>query len=863
MSPQETIAHYRVIGKLGEGGMGAVYRATDTKLNRDVAIKVIPESFAKDPDRLARFTREAQVLASLNHPNIAAIYGVEERAIVLELVEGPDLAGPLPEEQALPIVHQLVDALEYAHDRGIVHRDLKPANLKLSHDGRLKVLDFGLAKALTIDSGALPDQVNSPTLTMRATMAGVIMGTAAYMSPEQARGQNVDKRADIWSFGVVVYELLTGKQLFEGESVTDTLAHVLTRDPNLSEVPPRFQRLVQLCLVRDPRQRLRDISGARLLLDEAPAAVPAPAGSQRTLKIVAAVALAVAALQFGWYLFRPAAVPQSAVRFNIAFPEDTIEIPTPAGRTFVPSPDGRNIVFAAMDKKDNQQHLWIRPIDNNSARKLERTEGANFPFWSPDSQSVGFFAEQSLRRVDITSGALQTICEFAVQIVNRAGNGAAWSANDVVLFNVRGPLEQVPASGGRPQRATELDASTGEVAHTWPQFLPGGKRFLFFAQADKRENSGIYAGELGSKFRSLILRATAPAVYDRAGFLLFVQAWALMAQPFDASSLRLSGAAVPVGGDVTTSEANGRAAIAVSDSGLLIFRSRRDMSQSSQLSWFDRAGKRLATIGKPGAYTSLRLSPDGKFASFIRNADRDSERGKGYLAIMDLATSVISRAAPDEARRFEWTPDSRHILYSRASTGLFEVALDTGATVEIKADQPLPGLEAISPDGQLLLLHDDLSNRTFVLPRTGDRRLKLVLDQPSRRSSFRISPDGTKVAWNATEESQPQVYIAAFPAFTNKRQVSSDGGGRPVWRRDGRELFYTHDDGLMSVTVEPGVTIQTGIPKLLFSFGANGRMNPVYAPAADNQRFLMIESTGEIEAPQIVAVLNWAAGLKH
>ena len=399
-----SIAHYTITGKLGEGGMGAVYRATDTKLSRDVAIKVIPESFANDADRLARFTREAQVLASLNHPNIAAVYGVEERAIVLELVEGQTLAGPLSEEEALPLIHQLIDALEYAHEKGIIHRDLKPANIKITPEGRLKVLDFGLAKALANDAAAAAtgDAANSPTMTMRATMAGVIMGTAGYMSPEQARGQAVDKRADIWSFGVVLYELLTGRALFKGETVSDTLAAVLRQDPDIDSAPPRFRRLLRLCLARDARQRLRDMSGARLLLEEAPSA-PAVATPPRANGWMAATAvcaaLAAIAIGIAWRATRP--VERPLTRLSVDLGEEAYSDQL---SVFAFSPDGRRIVYAARTP-EGRRILAIRDFSQAKVSLLRGTEDGVSPFFSPNGEWIGFFADQKLKKAAVQGGA--------------------------------------------------------------------------------------------------------------------------------------------------------------------------------------------------------------------------------------------------------------------------------------------------------------------------------------------------------------------------------------------------------------------------------------------------------------------------
>jgi Tol biopolymer transport system component len=622
MTPPSTIAHYRISGKLGEGGMGAVYRSTDTKLDREVAIKVLPDAFARDGDRMARFTREAKVLASLNHPNIAAIYGVEDRALIMELVEGHDLRGPLPTSTARNYARQIAGALDAAHEKGIVHRDLKPANIRNTPDGGVKVLDFGLAK-LGEPANDSPAASDSPTMTSSATRMGVIMGTAAYMSPEQARGQKVDKRADIWSFGVAFYEMLTGRRLFGGDTVSDTLAAVLKTDPDWSalppDTPPAIRRLLRRCLDRDRKQRLADIADARLEIDEAMGGAPEPPALAAVpqaraawrwwnaiLALVALAGLAVAAEHF-----RETPPEPAAVRFQIPAPENA----SFGDMGLALSPDGRQLAFIATGA-DGRPMLWVRPLDSISAHALPGTEGATLlPFWSPDSRVIAFMVQGKVKKIEAAGGPPQTLCEVPGNVI-----GGSWSRDGVVIFGTpSGGLFRVPQAGGTPTRLTPSDDPNGEFGHLRPWFLPDGRHFLYFSRSVKQEVVGIYLATLDGKERRRLVATSQggayapPAAGSRNGHLMFLREGTLMALPLDARRFEPAGDPFPVAEQVGARLAMGF--FSVSGNGVLAYRNGAAASRS-QLVWFDRQGRALGAIGPPGDYGSgPTLSPDGNRAA--------------------------------------------------------------------------------------------------------------------------------------------------------------------------------------------------------------------------------------------------------
>jgi Tol biopolymer transport system component/predicted Ser/Thr protein kinase len=801
MSPQVAIAHYRITSKLGEGGMGAVYRATDTKLNRDVAVKVLPDSFAADPDRLARFTREAQVLASLNHPNIAAIYGVEERAIVLELVEGQTLTGPLSEGEALPLITQLIDALEYAHEKGIVHRDLKPANIKVTPEGRLKVLDFGLAKALAMDPTA-SDPASSPTITMRATMAGIIMGTAAYMSPEQARGQAVDKRADIWAFGVVLYEILTGRALFEGETVSDILAAVLRQELAVEAVPPRFRRLLRLCLTRDPRQRLRDISGARLLLEEpASAAVPVfePPPVRRTPWIAAvgiAGLLAVIALSVAWWATRPVVRP--LMRLNVDLGAEAF---ADQRTVFALSPTATRIVFTARSP-EGKRLLGTRELDQAKVNLLRGTEGATDPFFSPDGQWIGFFADGKLKKISLLGGAPITLYDAA-----RNPRGGTWAKDGSIVFTA-GPstgLSRIPGSGGAAQVLT-TPGTKGQATHRWPQYLPRSQAVLFTAHTATTglNDAEIDALDLKTGTWKTVQRGGFYGRYLPSGHLVYVHEGVLLAVRFDPDSLETIGAPVAILNDVAANDVTAAGRFDFSASleypGAFGYMSGKPDAVASRPVWLDPTGKR-----EPALYSGV-LSPDGRLLATSLGGI-----GKATIQVWDFRREILTAITsnPSDVTYPIWAPDGKHVVFGSGTDLGHNLwwARSDGAGEPRKLAQAAGLMQptSFSPDGKRLLYTEvsketgsdlwslplDLSDRENPKPGAPEAFLRT----PAEEMNGRFSPDGKWIAYAGQEGGSWQIYVRPFPGTGGRWQISSSDAAYVQWSRAGRELFFATTDG--------------------------------------------------------------------
>ena len=855
---------YEISGKLGAGGMGEVYRAKDTRLKREVALKVLPDFFAGDPDRMARFQREAEVLASLNHPNIGSIYGLEEsdgvRALAMELVEGPTLAdciarGPMPLKDALPIGKQIAEALEYAHEKGIIHRDLKPANVKITPEGRVKVLDFGLAKLLANET-ALADPTISPTMTMRATMAGVIMGTAAYMSPEQASGKPVDKRADIWSFGVVLWEMLTGKRLFDGETVSHTLADVLRGPIDLDRLPDgtpvAVRELLRRCMDRDVKNRLRDIGEARVLLENPhsvasgfPASLP-PRRPFAWMALSAFLLLALAALAA--VHFRPASPPQQRrVR---------LQVPPPGKsdvRSFQLSPDGSYLAFTA--PQEGRTLLFVRPLDSLESQVLPGTDDATHPFWSPDSASIGFFAQGKLKRIALTGGPPQTLCNAY------RGGGGTWNGDGEIVFAGLGtPLSRVPATGGVP-------APIAKLVGRFPKFLPDGRRFLFSAYGAP-ENSGIYVGSLDAAPPTRILPDLSNAAYTpagasgRGGYLLFRREGTLMAQRFDPDRLRLTGDIFPLAEQVAP-QLGGYGPFTVSDNGVLAYRSG---AQVNQLVWMDRTGAPTQSVGSPGEFNNFRLSPDEKRIAFDRT---DAQSSNLDIWTLDMARGVASRLTSDLAvdNLPIWSPDGLRILFPSRRSGAFDLFIKsaTGAGQEellIKLGTPTGWGTDWSRDGRFVMyqIPDPRTGQDlWISPQSGDRKPFPYLQTQFDEQEGRFSPDGHWVAYVSDETGSDEIYVQAFPLSGGKWRISSGGGSEPEWRKDGLELFYVAaDQNLMAVSIKLGSTVDAGKAKSLFPVPVRA-FRRSYAVSGDGQRFLTIRPAGETHP--ITVVLNWQAGL--
>jgi len=869
---------YEILAPIGAGGMGEVYRAKDTKLDREVAIKVLPAALARDPERLARFEREAKVLASLNHPNIAQIYGIEEsdsgRALVMELVPGHTLAGPLPLNEALRIAAQIADALEAAHDKGIVHRDLKPVNIMITPTGVVKVLDFGLA-AVTQPSAAAGDPNNSPTLTMGATQVGMILGTAGYMAPEQAAGQAVDKRADIWAFGVVLYEMLTGRRLFTGDSVAHILAGVLRAPIDFDKLPaatPRAIRLlVKRCLDRDVKTRLRDIGEARIAIQNLgeQLAVAAPAPRQpwhRSWLPWSVAALAVAGAS-GLALLdsREAATPEHSLRVQIPVPS---KFPIASHRI---SPDGRYLVFAGPNGSD--QPLWVRPLNSLAAEPLSGTEGAIYPFWSPDSKSIGFFAGGKLKRIDVTGGSAHTLADASFP------GGGAWSQTagyeaGIILFSAyNGPILRVPAAGGTATPATKLHPV--DLGQRFPWFFPDGRHFFYSAVHEVNgEKNTIRVADLSSAEDRVIGEADSQALYSQ-GFLLFSRQQTLLAQPFDTRRSVATGEAQPLERQIQRVVYTPYADFSASVNGLLSVRTG-SVSDNLQLTWVDRNGKQLGQLGEPGKIDNFQISPDGK--SVANGLYPNSTTDNSDIWIYNAADGRRTRFTFDPALDTNpiWSPDGRSIIFGSRRKGhldLYRKSSDGAGAEELLYSDDLDKYPTSwSPNGNFLLYRGIgagvAASNVWVLPLTPERPGAPLKPFPFAPLPFsagngQFSPDGGWIAYASLESQRNEVYVARFPGAGGKRQISVAGGITPRWRRDGKEIFYMAPDGTINsaVVTTKGDALEVGEVQRLFGPVNIAGNSFRFDVAPDGQRFLIVPPP-QASTEGVTVVQNWTAGLK-
>ena len=900
LEPGTRLGHYAVTAFLGEGGMGQVWQATDTQLNRQVALKILPDAFAADPDRLARFKREAQILASLNHPNIAAIYGIEEaegtRALVLELVEGPTLAdriahGAMPIEDALPIAKQIAEALEAAHEAGVIHRDLKPANIKVREDGTVKVLDFGLAKALDPEPGS-GAAANSPTisLTAAATQMGMVIGTAAYMSPEQAKGKVADKRADIWAFGVVLLEMLTGHRVLSGETVSETLAAVMMKEPEWdrlpADLPSKLADLLRRCVQKDPRQRVRDIGDVRLAMEDGfETAVSAPSDPtvapklqvwQRPAAAIAVPLLLVAITGLAvWGLTRSAPrpvarallTPPPSEPLNLSLPDVNIAL----------TPDGSRLVYRA--SLGGQPHLFVRPMDELQATPLRGLTNPRNPFISPDGNWVGFFVGGAtvLRKVSILGGPAVDISEIPG---TRGPRGASWGEDDTIIFataDSSSGLWRVPAGGGEPEQLTTPNTEQGELDHLFPDILPGAEAVLFTITAlGSIENAQIAVLTLQTGDIDVLIPGGSNPRYVPTGHIVYGVQGTLRAVTFDLDQLRVTGDPVPVVDGVNTS-ATGAANYAVVQDGSLVYVSGSGGGVAGGvrlLVWVDREGEEEPLAAEPDLYFGgPRLSPDGTRVALGR---ADGEGGTD-IHIYDVRRNNFTQltfSAEGELAPL-WTPDGEHVVFSSTRDGgamnLYVKAADGTGEVERLTEGSVRELAySWSADGETLvfLSGTDLHTLSF----ESEPSASPLLEAAFNLNRPRVSPDGRWIAYESDEDGAFNVYVQPFPDVdSGKWKVSTQGRGNPVWSPDGTELFYASGDAVMVVPVTTDPSFDVGNPTTLFDgqYGrAFGRSFADFDLSPDGDRLLLRKPAGldtdATAAPaELVVIFNWFEELKR
>ncbi|MDP3716845.1 MAG: protein kinase [Acidobacteriota bacterium] len=873
MTPGTRLGAYEVLSLLGAGGMGEVYRAKDSTLKREVALKVLPADVAKDRERLARFQREAEVLASLNHPHIAQIYGLEHAgdtfALVMELVEGEDLAqrlarGAIPLDEALPIARQIAEALEAAHEHGIIHRDLKPANIKVRPDGTVKVLDFGLAKAVDPTAGSSATAMNSPTLSIHATQAGIIFGTAAYMSPEQAAGKAIDKRTDLWAFGVVLLEMLTGRPAFEGETVSHVIAAILKDQPDWSALPPTvpapIHKLLRRCLEKDRKRRLDSASAARLDIDDTIATRgldtgvtdlhDGPSSRGRTPWLLAA-AFAIGAVVTGlavWTVATQLLAPRTAdvVRFGI-HDTDGVIVSRTAGDIAL-SPDGRTLAFVGFG--DGGQLIWLRDLGTAGARALPGTEGARALGWSPDGKSLAFMASYRIKKVTVAGGMPEVLSQTRLS----AARSPVWTPEGTILYSDNNGFWRIAANGGLP--AAQVVPLPGE-RHDATAFLPGGRYFLESVQSADPAKAGTWATTFDATTRTRLLTFPTIARYAE-GHLLFVRDRVLYAQALDVAALRLNG-------EPRQLAPNAADQFSVSTRGTVAYRpvSAAGLADATQLEWIDRSGRILERIEQAAGGTTPALSPDQRRVAMARN---------GGVWVLELTRAVLSRVGSSGANP-RWSPDGRRLFFTRGVNSkdvIFEMAAGAEGA-ETSLYKPV-GRHAhptdVSADGASVILEEGEGQRSgvsddfdiHVLRLTGDRQSVPFVQTPASETSGTLSADGRWLAYSSDTSGRTEIYVQSFPDPGPRVQVSPGGGSFARWRRDGKEIFYVAPDGtLMGVPVIGAAPIEFGKSTPLFQFFTNqGSGAPPYDMTADGQRFIVSAVVRRTD-PSIEVLLNWPA----
>jgi hypothetical protein len=877
LEPGTRLGPYEVLSPLGAGGMGEVYRARDAKLARDVAVKVLPERVAGDPEALARFEREARAVAAISHPNILAIHDFGKEGpvtyAVTELLEGETLramlaGGPLPARKATDYAIQIARGLAAAHEKGIVHRDLKPDNLFVTGDGRVKILDFGLARPTAAVTAR--DDTRSPTVTSH-TEPGAVLGTVGYMSPEQVKGQPVDARSDIFSFGAVLYEMLAGRRAFQGGSHAETMAAILQSDPPELEgsgkaLPPALERVLRRCLEKKPEQRFQSASDLAFALESTsrasgPAAAEPIAGGEPIRRpwsaspllwalLGAAVSGAIVSL-----LLRPArrgdvtaAIP--SVRFTIAPPAGALLL----GMLAI-SPDGGRVAFVATTS-DGRDLLFVRALDALEVHPIEGTDGASFPFWSPDSRNVAFFAKGKLKRVDSEGARVQIVCDAA------SPRGGSWSSGGTIIFSAAagGEIDRVPEAGGVPV-ALPAPVSKGMYTYRWPCFLPDGRHFLYFVLG---ENYGIFVGSIDDAKPKFLFPATSGAVYAAPGFLLYRSGDRLMGHRFDAGRMQTSGEPFPVIDHVTwDGVATGVTALSVSDRGVLACQTGGTLL--SRLLWFDRSGRELGAVGPDGAYFEPAISPDDRWLVVSSIVPDTLEQD---LRMFDLERGGSLRLASSQnlvPATPLWTTDGLHVLFSDFFSGKVYQRDARGVEGEkVLVQQPsFTPLDDLSRDGRLLF-YEALNFRTFHTD-TRVRDMQSGEDRPLLEAAFneqgaRLSPDGRWLAYESEESGQFEVFVRSFPGAGERRQISKGGGRQPRWRRDGKELFYVSPDRkIVAVDVRTGAAFEAGLPKPLFQTRIRPQIEARnhYDVTSDGQHFVVNSFRQEDAAVPITVLAPW------